>query len=325
MTESKRYDVALSFAGENRGYVDKVAAVLKDAGVKIFYDDYEKATLWGKDLYTHLDWVYSEASRYCVMFISESYAKKVWTNHERKSAQARALQENNEYVLPARFDDTVIPGVRSTLGYLEIADMSPQELAEIIQEKLGPRPLTPGFPRKTDRLYKALGLKGSKAKPAKKEAWNVGMSFWEVLSRMTVEERKVVGGVMAFGCPGELPAGVHVSLDLLSRMVKMPHAQILDALANVKSLNVKVQVRDAAKVHRRNDGELVGDDKDLLVNFWSPWVPGAKDPTRVVYEVVQQASDHYCPDHGLQALTALDFHGLSSAELGPRAMDDVDV
>jgi hypothetical protein len=83
-----RYDVALSFAGEQRAYVEQVARSLKDVGVKVFYDDYEKVSLWGKDLYTHLDYVYRQASRYCVVFISKDYATKVWTNHER----ARALK-----------------------------------------------------------------------------------------------------------------------------------------------------------------------------------------------------------------------------------------
>jgi hypothetical protein len=43
------YDVALSFAGEQRAYVQKVAAALRRRGIRPFYDDYEKVELWGKD------------------------------------------------------------------------------------------------------------------------------------------------------------------------------------------------------------------------------------------------------------------------------------
>ena len=89
MREDARYDVALSFAGEERPYVEAVADALRNAGVKVFYDDYEKVTLWGKDLYSHLDYVYRKASRYCVLFVSESYARKVWTNHERHEIHLR--------------------------------------------------------------------------------------------------------------------------------------------------------------------------------------------------------------------------------------------
>jgi hypothetical protein len=60
---------------------------------------------------------------------SEAYAKKVWTSHERRSAQARALQSSGEYVLPVRFDDTEIPGLRSTVAYVEAPSATPVQLA----------------------------------------------------------------------------------------------------------------------------------------------------------------------------------------------------
>src|SRR5690349_8525080 len=110
MTEAE-FDVALSFAGEDRPYVDRVAHELRDRGVKVFYDLFEEADLWGKDLYARLSDVYQRRARFTVMFISAKYAEKLWTNHERRAAQARAFQEAQEYILPARFDETDIPGV----------------------------------------------------------------------------------------------------------------------------------------------------------------------------------------------------------------------
>ncbi|AWB72203.1 TIR domain-containing protein [Vibrio cholerae] len=130
------YEVALSFAGEDREYVDQVAKALKEQGIRVFYDTFEQASLWGKDLYTHLADVYQNKAQYTVMFISENYAKKQWTNHERTSAQARAFQENKEYILPARFDDTVIPGVPATVGYISLNGLSPEELVSFITDKL---------------------------------------------------------------------------------------------------------------------------------------------------------------------------------------------
>ena len=47
---SREYDVALSFAGEDREYVEAVASALQQAGVKVFYDQYEEVELWGKNL-----------------------------------------------------------------------------------------------------------------------------------------------------------------------------------------------------------------------------------------------------------------------------------
>jgi hypothetical protein len=131
------YDVALSFAGEDRPYVEEVATALKAAGVKVFYDRFEEVALWGENLYDHLSEVYGKQARYTVMFISEHYAKKVWTNHERESAQARALEENTACILPARFDDTEVPGLRRTVGYLSLHGRDPKDFAELIARKVG--------------------------------------------------------------------------------------------------------------------------------------------------------------------------------------------
>lgn len=130
------YQVALSCAGEDRSYVHAVAQFLKRNGVDVFYDEFEEAKLWGKDLYEYLDEVFRTASRYCVMFISEDYARKVWPTHERRSAFARALEEKGEYILPARFDDTEIPGLRATIGYVDLREKTPEELAKLLLEKL---------------------------------------------------------------------------------------------------------------------------------------------------------------------------------------------
>lgn len=133
------YEIVLSFAGEDRGYVERVAAYLKKRDVRCFYDKYEEVTLWGKDLAEHLDKVYRSA-RFCVMFISQHYAEKLWPNHERRSALARAVEEKGEYILPARFDNTEVPGIRHTLGYVDLRSKSPDELGHMILQKLGRNP-----------------------------------------------------------------------------------------------------------------------------------------------------------------------------------------
>ncbi|MCK5630277.1 MAG: TIR domain-containing protein [Nanoarchaeota archaeon] len=132
----KEYDIALSFAGEERVYVYDVAKLLRDKGVKVFYDEFEEATFWGKNLYEYLSDVYQNKAHFTVMFISKAYSKKLWPNHERQAAQACAFQEAKEYILPARFDNTKIPGVLPTIGYISLIDRTPQGLVDIILKKL---------------------------------------------------------------------------------------------------------------------------------------------------------------------------------------------
>jgi hypothetical protein len=57
-----KYDITLSFAGEDREYVEKVATLLKENNIKIFYDKFEEAELWGKDLGLHFDTVYRKSA-----------------------------------------------------------------------------------------------------------------------------------------------------------------------------------------------------------------------------------------------------------------------
>ena len=134
------YDVALSFAGEDRQHVEALAELLATNGYKVFYDKYEQAQLWGKNLYTHLSSVYKDKARYCVTFLSEHYARKLWANHELESAQARAFEENEEYILPVRLDDTKIPGILGTVGYLDLHSMSIEGIYQALIEKLSDSP-----------------------------------------------------------------------------------------------------------------------------------------------------------------------------------------
>ncbi len=130
------YDVALSFAGEDRSYADALAQALRERRLNIFYDTYERTTLWGKNLYTILSDVYQNKAQYCVMFLSKHYAAKLWTNHEREAAQARAFSENEEYILPIRLDNTKIPGIAPTVAYLSWPPETAETIADMILEKV---------------------------------------------------------------------------------------------------------------------------------------------------------------------------------------------
>ena len=73
---------------------------------------------------------------FCVVFLSKHYATKRWANHERKSAQARAFKENKEYILPVRLDDTEIPGIRETVGYIDLRKTSVEDLVSLTLKKV---------------------------------------------------------------------------------------------------------------------------------------------------------------------------------------------
>ena len=130
------YDVAVSFADEDRPYVKRVVESLHRRGVRVFYDADHEVKLWGRDLIVYFDDIFQRRSRYVVIFISEAYVRKEWTRHELRSALARALREKREYVLPARFDATDVPGLPQTVRHMDCNKLTPSKLARAIAMKL---------------------------------------------------------------------------------------------------------------------------------------------------------------------------------------------
>lgn len=131
------FDVALSFAGEDRQVVLAIADDLRGRGVRLFYDDFERTKLWGSDLQEHLVNVYMVWARYVMIFVSQHYREKVWARHELKSALARSLSERQEYILPVRIDDTVLEGLLPTISYLDLRRDTPAEICARFCEKVG--------------------------------------------------------------------------------------------------------------------------------------------------------------------------------------------
>jgi len=131
------YDVAISYSSAEKELADRLANHIKKAGFSVFYDGFYPEQLWGKDLASYFDQIYRKHSRFCVMFISKQYAESMWTTFERKSAQARAIEEKgNEYILPIRIDDTELEGLSPTIGFLSISQYSIDYIAELLIKKL---------------------------------------------------------------------------------------------------------------------------------------------------------------------------------------------
>lgn len=138
--EPRPYQVALSFAGEQREYVREVARALAARHVAVFYDEFEANNLWGKDGTEHFHQIYSRGTQYVVMFISAEYVAKAWTRQERRSAISRQIKDEAEYILPVRFDDTEVPGLPETIQYLSAGRYTPVALAVEIARKVGVGP-----------------------------------------------------------------------------------------------------------------------------------------------------------------------------------------
>jgi hypothetical protein len=130
------FDVAVSFAGSERKYAEELATILKNGGFSVFYDEFYPEYLWGKNLVDTFDEIFRKRALYCVIFISKEYNDRVWTNHERQSAQARALKEKGkEYILPIKVDDSELVGMPPTIGYVPLSK-GIDKIAEMLIKKI---------------------------------------------------------------------------------------------------------------------------------------------------------------------------------------------
>ncbi|MGH9838701.1 MAG: TIR domain-containing protein [Blastocatellia bacterium] len=132
-----KYDLAISFAGEQRALAESLARQLDATGYSIFYDHFEAAELWGRDLSLKLGDVYAKEARFCLVLLSKEYVEKAWTNFERQNAISRFMEEKGNYILCLKIDDVHLPGLPHVIGYLDIRNYDEEAIYELLLQKLG--------------------------------------------------------------------------------------------------------------------------------------------------------------------------------------------
>ena len=302
------YDVSLSFAGEDREYVERVASELRARDIRVFYDKYEKVKLWGRDLYVHLADVYQNAARYCVIFISRHYSEKLWTTHERQNAQARAFRENEEYLLPARFDDTKIPGLPETIGYIDLHGVSPVEFTEMIEEKVMPSVRENYFPTSPVGLFESLGVEDD---DERSEVNSCARHFFEALQYMKSDERDVLFQLFTRGCPSELPDNIHISQDFLSRLTGFTIRKLRRILGAISSLGFYT-----TECQGFDEDKHLGEGKLFVLEWHDTRVEGMGNATGVADEIIKLVAMNHCNVCAVESLRRLDFRALENIESG---------
>jgi len=133
----KRFQVALSFPGEQRQFVQEVATFLisKFGEDKVFYDKNFEAELARPNLDTYLQKIYHDDSELIVVFLCAEYENKEWCGLEWRAIRDLIKKRKASDVMPIRFDNTHISGLFSIDGYVGVEDRSPEEIAKCIIER----------------------------------------------------------------------------------------------------------------------------------------------------------------------------------------------
>jgi hypothetical protein len=134
--ERREYDVAISFAEEDRAHAEKLATELEKLGYRVYRDTPLEAGKWGRDTVEHLTYVFRHSARFCVVFTSRHYKSTSQTKRELMVAQSRAFEENSEYILPITLDDTRLESILPTIGAIDARKTPMPQIARILSEKL---------------------------------------------------------------------------------------------------------------------------------------------------------------------------------------------
>jgi len=130
------WDVAVSFAGEDRRVVEELRDILNDAGYTVFYDFDVQHQLWGADLRLKLADVYANDAQYMVIFLSKHYPEKNWTNFELEIGKEARGKRTDVYLLPVIMDDVAVVGLSKNVGHIDLRRCQVSDLANSMIEKI---------------------------------------------------------------------------------------------------------------------------------------------------------------------------------------------
>lgn len=132
------FDVALSFPGEARSYVEQVAAQLEHliGPNRYFYDNNYVAQLARPSLDTFLQEIYRDRSKLIVVFVGADYERKEWCGIEFRAVREVLNSRAPDGIMYVRMDDGAVEGVLALDGYVDARKYSPEQVAAFIQERV---------------------------------------------------------------------------------------------------------------------------------------------------------------------------------------------
>ena len=142
---AKRFQVALSFAGEHRNFVAGVAEQLsRNLGQnRVFYDRYYEAELARPNLDTYLIDLYREHTGLIAIFLCSNYTQKEWCGLEWRVVRDVLKSKRDSEIMTFKFDDVFIEGLLSIDGYIDIDNRTPEEVAYLILQRINGKDTLP--------------------------------------------------------------------------------------------------------------------------------------------------------------------------------------
>lgn len=111
-SESFDYDLALSFAGENRELARYIAESLKMLDMTVFFDEMFEANFLGQAWSAQFKGIFGKQSRFVLCLLDIHHSNKIWPTFEREHFAPRVPEGS---VIPVYLDDTKFVGIPSDI------------------------------------------------------------------------------------------------------------------------------------------------------------------------------------------------------------------
>ena len=125
------YDIAVSFAQEQRDYVHAIVVAAKALALKVFYEPDMTNAWWGLNFVQERRKVYGQRALHFVPFISAKYLTDGMPLDGFSAAMVRAIDRGDRYILPVLVGDVAVPPelLSPHIGVMRAGDHTPEELA----------------------------------------------------------------------------------------------------------------------------------------------------------------------------------------------------
>lgn len=130
------WDVAISFAGEQRHIAERLRDLLNDAGYTVFYDFDQQHLLWGQNLRKKLGDVYANEAQYMIVLLSKEYPEKEWPSFELEVGKDARTKRTESYLLPVIVDDVHVVGLSRDVGHLDLRRVPIEQVASVLIDRI---------------------------------------------------------------------------------------------------------------------------------------------------------------------------------------------
>jgi hypothetical protein len=137
----EEYDLALSFAGEDRLYSERLYDHLSDLAYAVFYDQAEQHRILASNVEEYLGPIYASRARFVIAVLGPRYGEKRWTIFESKHFKPRIEKGEVIVIWSKKVPASAFDATRE-VGYITYdpdgdLDRQARDHAAIIDRKLG--------------------------------------------------------------------------------------------------------------------------------------------------------------------------------------------